>query len=174
MRFIADGPSIPDELLISRDIGDVIFFCGAGVSQANAGLPNFEGLGRDVLRLLGAAQDSPARKLLDKALEMGRMAGVGGLLATDRVFGLLEREFEVADVRAAVAEAIRPPVGYTLNAHRIWISRLHAPELRGWSPQTSIFCSRNAIPPCRVQVRLCFLIRETIAISAASSIFTGG
>lgn len=121
MRFIADGPSIPDELLISRDIGDVIFFCGAGVSQANAGLPNFEGLGRDVLRLLGAAQDSPARKLLDKAIEMGRMAGVGGLLATDRVFGLLEREFEVADVRAAVAEAIRPPIGYTLNAHRIML-----------------------------------------------------
>jgi hypothetical protein len=110
MRFIANGPSIPDELLVSRDMGDVIFFCGAGVSQANAHLPNFEGLGRDVLRLLGAAQHSPARMLLDKALEMGRMAGVGGLLATDRVFGLLEREFEVADVRAAVAEAIKPPV----------------------------------------------------------------
>jgi hypothetical protein len=121
MRFIADGPSIPDELLISRDMGDVIFFCGAGVSQANARLPNFEGLGRDVLRLLGAAQDSPARKLLDKALEMGRMAGVGGLLATDRVFGLLEQEFEVADVRAAVAEAIKPPAGYALKAHRIML-----------------------------------------------------
>lgn len=121
MRFIANGPSIPDELLVSRDMGDVIFFCGAGVSQANAHLPNFEGLGRDVLRLLGASQDSPARKLLDKALEMGRMAGVGGLLATDRVFGLLEREFEIADVRAAVAEAIKPPVGYALDAHRIML-----------------------------------------------------
>lgn len=119
MRFIAGGPSIPDELLISRDKGDVIFFCGAGVSQAKGGLPNFEGLGREVLRILGAALDSPARKLLDKALEMGRMAGVGGLLATDRVFGLLEREFEVADVRAAVAEALKPPEGYTLDAHRI-------------------------------------------------------
>jgi hypothetical protein len=103
MRFTADGPSIPDELLVSRDAGDVIFFCGAGVSQANANLPNFEGLGREVIRLLGAAQDSPARRLLDKALDMGRMAGVGGLLATDRIFGLLEREFEVADVRGAVS-----------------------------------------------------------------------
>src|SRR3546814_13217131 len=47
-----------------------------------------------------------------------RMAGVGGLLATDRVFGLLEREFEVADVRAAVAEAITPEPNAGLGAHR--------------------------------------------------------
>jgi hypothetical protein len=118
MRFIANGPDVPENLLIARDKGDVIFFCGAGVSQANAHLPNFERLGRDVIRILGSAQDSPARRLLEKALQMGRMAGVGGLLATDRVFGLLEREFEVADVRAAVAEAIRPPEGYGLDAHR--------------------------------------------------------
>jgi hypothetical protein len=118
MRFIANGPDIPEDLLIARDKGDVIFFCGAGVSQANAHLPNFERLGRDVIRILGSAQDSSARKLLEKALEIGRVAGVGGLLATDRVFGLLEREFEVADVRAAVAEAIQPQKGYGLDAHR--------------------------------------------------------
>lgn len=33
MQFIPNGPSIPDELLVARDAGDVIFFCGAGVSQ---------------------------------------------------------------------------------------------------------------------------------------------
>jgi len=118
MQFVPDGPSIPDELLVARDAGDVIFFCGAGVSQHEAGLPNFEKLGRNVIEILGAAQDSPARSLLVKALEMGRMAGVGGLLATDRVFGLLEREFEVADVRAAVAEAITPAAGAGPGAHR--------------------------------------------------------
>lgn len=118
MQFIPNGPSIPDELLVARDAGDVIFFCGAGVSQHEAGLPNFERLGRNVIDILGAAQDSPARSLLTKALEMGRMAGVGGLLATDRVFGLLEREFEVADVRVAVAEAITPAPGAGLGAHR--------------------------------------------------------
>jgi len=119
MRFVADGPSIPDDLLIARDAGDVIFFCGAGVSQAEAHLPNFEMLSRKVIDILGSALDSPARKLLAKALEMGRMAGVGGLLATDRVFGLLEREFEVADVRAAIAEAIKPAPDCALSAHRI-------------------------------------------------------
>ncbi len=119
MRFIADGPSIPDELLVARDAGDVIFFCGAWVSQAEAGLPNFEDLGREVIRILGSAGDSPARTLLKKALELGRMPKVGSLVATDRVFGLLEREFEVSDVRAAVAEAIRPKPGHKLGAHRI-------------------------------------------------------
>ncbi len=119
MRFVADGPSIPDDLLIARDAGDVIFFCGAGVSQHEAHLPNFEGLSSRVIEILGAALDSPARKLLSKAIEMGRMAGVGGLVATDRVFGLLEREFEVADVRAAIAEAIRPDPDCGLGAHRI-------------------------------------------------------
>src|SRR5882672_756586 len=98
MRFINGGPVVPDDLLVARDAGDVIFFCGAGVSQHEAKLPNFEKLGRSVIGILGAAIESPARTLLDKALETGRMAGVGGLLATDRVFGLLEREFEINDM----------------------------------------------------------------------------
>jgi hypothetical protein len=121
MRFIHNGPDIPDDLIVARDRGEVIFFCGAGVSQHEAKLPSFEELCRSVIDSLGAAIESPARKLLDKALETGRMAGVGGLLATDRVFSLLEREFEINDVRAAVAEAIRPRPGYELDAHRILI-----------------------------------------------------
>ena len=118
MRFIANGPSIPDDLLVARDAGDVIFFCGAGVSQEEAHLPSFEKLAHKVIDILGAALKSPARKLLDKALKMGQMAGVGGLLATDRVFSLLEREFEVADVRAAIAEAIKPGADHGLGVHR--------------------------------------------------------
>ena len=118
MRFIPGGPDIPDELIVARDSGDVVFFCGAGVSQHVAGLPGFEALGRAVVESLGATSGSPARRLLEKALETGHMAGVGGLLATDRVFSLLEREFETSDVRAAVAEAIRPKPGYALDAHR--------------------------------------------------------
>jgi len=119
MRFIAHGPVIPDELLVARDAGDVILFCGAGVSQAEACLPNFADLGRKVIGILGAAQDSRARILLERALTQQPMPGVGGLVATDRVFGLLEREFEVMDVRAAVAEAIQPPPEAKLGAHRV-------------------------------------------------------
>ena len=154
MRFVPGGPDIPEELLVARDKGDVIFFCGAGVSQHNAHLPNFENLSRKVIGALGSAQDSPARKLLETAAGIGAIAGVGGLVATDRIFGLLEREFEVQDVREAVAKAIRPPDGYGLDAHRVLldlatsrtgVTRLvttnfdplfeeSAPDLPSWGP----------------------------------------
>src|SRR6516225_10047548 len=41
MRFLPDGPALPDDLLNARDQGQVIFFCGAGVSRAKADLPDF-------------------------------------------------------------------------------------------------------------------------------------
>jgi hypothetical protein len=119
MRFIADGPNIPDELLVARDAGDVILFCGAGVSQQEAHLPSFAGLARKVVEILGAAHDSRGRVLLERALAIDPMPGVGSLVATDRVFGLLEQEFEIPDVRAAVAEAIRPIPNARLDAHRV-------------------------------------------------------
>ena len=91
MRFIADGPSLPDELLTARDAGQVLFFCGAGVSQAKAGLPNFATLAGKVLTLLGSALDSPARRLFQSAQAFEEASGLTGLVATDRIFGMLER-----------------------------------------------------------------------------------
>ena len=51
MRFLKDGPPVPDDLLFARDEGRVIFFCGAGVSRARAGLSDFFGLADDVLQI---------------------------------------------------------------------------------------------------------------------------
>lgn len=34
MRFIENGPILPTELLTARDEGQVVFFCGSGVSLA--------------------------------------------------------------------------------------------------------------------------------------------
>ncbi|WP_342234918.1 SIR2 family protein [Inquilinus sp. OTU3971] len=121
MRFLANGPSIPDDLLIARDAGDVIFFCGAGVSRHRAGLPDFLKLGGDVIGLLGAGQRSLARKLFQRIREIGPMDGVGGLVATDQIFSLLEREFEQKDIQEKVARAIRPADGVDLSAHRTLI-----------------------------------------------------
>ncbi|MCB5411867.1 SIR2 family protein [Pseudogemmobacter faecipullorum] len=121
MRFFANGPSIPDDLLIARDAGDVIFFCGAGVSRHRAGLPDFLKLGGDVIDLLGAGEESLARKLFRRIKELDPIDGVGGLIATDRIFSLLEREFEQRDVRNAVARAIKPPGDPDLSAHRTLI-----------------------------------------------------
>lgn len=121
MRFLANGPSIPDDLLVARDAGDVIFFCGAGVSRHRAGLPDFLKLGGDVIDLLGASEKSLARKLFLRIKEIGVMDGVGGLIATDRIFSLLEREFEQNDVQKAVARAIRPADDADLIAHKTLI-----------------------------------------------------
>lgn len=43
MQFIENGPHIPNYLLDELERGNVIFFCGAGISMGN-GLPNFEQL----------------------------------------------------------------------------------------------------------------------------------
>ncbi len=50
MRFFSNGPSIPNDLLTARDEGQVVFFCGAGVSRAFAGLPSFDDLTKGCYR----------------------------------------------------------------------------------------------------------------------------
>ena len=119
MRFLADGPSIPDALLTARDEGRVVFFCGAGVSRARAGLSDFFGLADEVVSTLAVRADSPVREVLTLARSLKGPASVGGLISADRIFGLLEREFDVADIEAAVAKALRPKGGVNLSAHRI-------------------------------------------------------
>lgn len=117
MRFIENGPSIPDELLLARDQGRVVFFCGAGVSRAKAGLPDFFGLAENVIRKLGGHSNSPALKILVEAREIEKRTGVAGLISADRVFGLLERDFLVRDIEAAVASALQPDNAPDLTAH---------------------------------------------------------
>lgn len=119
MRFIADGPEIPDELLTARDAGQILFFCGAGVSLAEAHLPDFTALAGRVLASLGSALDSPARCLFNASQEFEKLTKLKGAVAADRIFGLLEQEFYPAEVREAVATALRPPRGYGLGAHRV-------------------------------------------------------
>ena len=118
MRFFENGPAIPDELLHARDEGRVVFFCGAGVSQAKAGLPGFFGLAEEVMKTLGVQADSPARKLLEEAHNVEVQTGVAGVIAADRIFGLLEREFSTDLIEAAVASTLRPNEDPDLTAHR--------------------------------------------------------
>lgn len=119
MRFFENGPAIPDELLHARDEGRVVFFCGAGVSQAKAGLPGFFGLAEKVMKALGVQADSPARKLLDEARNVEIQIGVAGVIPADRIFGLLERDFSTDAIEAAVASVLQPNDKSDLMAHRI-------------------------------------------------------
>ncbi len=128
MRFLENGPSIPDELLNARDEGRVVFFCGAGVSRARAGLPDFFGLAEAVIRKLGVSEDNDARKVLNEAREIGDRLNVTGLISADRVFGLLEREFAPADIQAAVARSLAPEAEPDLLAHQILLRLATTPE----------------------------------------------
>lgn len=119
MRFKENGPDIPDELLLALDEGRVVFFCGAGVSRARAGLPDFFGLAEQVLTTLGVSDRSSAKKLLRVAREVEDQTGLPGLISADRIFGLLEQEFFELDIERAVAKALKPKNGVDLWAHKI-------------------------------------------------------
>jgi len=132
MRFLSGGPPIPDTLLSARDAGEVLFFCGAGVSLAKAGLPNFVNLALQVADALGSAQQSDARRLLRAAAPDADGAKPVASVAIDRVFTLLQQEFEVADVRRVVAERLSTPVGCDLGPHRtlLKLSKVRAGQPR--------------------------------------------
>ena len=117
MRFFAEGPFIPDELLNARDQGRVVFLCGAGVSRARADLPNFFDLARAVIDKLGVPSDGLARKRLELIKEISDRSSGDSPIPVDQVFGLLEREFRVQDIETAVAQALNPPPNVDLSAH---------------------------------------------------------
>lgn len=121
MRFLENGPDIPDELLLARDQGRVVFFCGAGVSRAKAGLPDFFGLAESVLKSLGVSAEGAASKILDEARKIEDRTGVPGLISADRVFGFLERDFVVRDIESVVAKALKPKAPPDLSAHRLLV-----------------------------------------------------
>jgi NAD-dependent SIR2 family protein deacetylase len=96
MQFVADGPDIPDALLLAHEEGRVVFFCGAGISYP-AGLPGFKGLVDEVYRLVGTAltdieQDAYEHQRFDATLD------------------LLERRLpgQRLEVRRALTKALHP------------------------------------------------------------------
>ena len=69
MRFFEDGPAIPDSLLEQSDAGNVVFFCGAGISRYPKGqgpkMPSFVKLAKRVVKYSGAPPDSELRDWLE-------------------------------------------------------------------------------------------------------------
>jgi hypothetical protein len=103
MRFFADGPVIPSYLLLQRDEGNVIFFCGAGVSR-RAGLPDFGGLTRAIVEKLGA----------EKAL-----AAMERNESSDRVFNLLVREFGQSEIDREIYNSLKATKNPDLSCHQM-------------------------------------------------------
>jgi len=71
MQLLASGPDIPEELFRLQETGELVFFCGSGISQP-AGLPGFSGLVSRVYEAIGVSlpeaksgePDEPSDRLL--------------------------------------------------------------------------------------------------------------
>lgn len=108
----------------------MVFFCGAGVSRARAGLSDFLELTKAVADKLAVTADSPTRKLIDAIESFPPISGVGSLVSVDRVFGLMEREFLSRDIYAAIASSLKPPASPDLSAHRTLLDLATGPDRR--------------------------------------------
>jgi hypothetical protein len=113
LRFTSDGPSIPNELLTLRDQGEVVFFCGAGISKP-AGLPGFFELTKRIFAKLSVPPTSKAHKLMRPALE-----GDDPELAPplDQVFGILQREYTSEKIEREVANLLKSPRSASVVNH---------------------------------------------------------
>lgn len=126
MRFTPNGPDIPDDLLRARDEGRVVVFCGAGVSLARAGLPDFFGLTQSVMDELRPDTDGRAVKrftlpdrISDATQGAVEWSEVASLVSADQVFQDLDREFAREDIDRAVARSLKTDAGTDRSAHKI-------------------------------------------------------
>ena len=96
MRLLRGGPDVPERLLQAHEDGNVVFFCGAGISL-KAGLPDFKKL---TTILFDTHQGSPTR-VQSEALKAGRW---------DTALALLEGSDRGRRdaVRKTLAGALRP------------------------------------------------------------------
>jgi hypothetical protein len=88
MQFIRHGPDIPEALLQAHEDGQVVFFCGAGISYP-AGLKGFEWLVSELYERAGEHPDEIEADLLEKKQfdqTIGRLENriQGGRLAVRR------------------------------------------------------------------------------------------
>lgn len=102
MRFLEHGPSLPSHLLEEQGQGNVIFFCGAGISVP-AGLDSFAKLTNRIITGL----DSTKARL---ALADGQ--------SFDRVFNVLVREFGRQEIDRQIYRALSVDKPGTLKHHR--------------------------------------------------------
>ena len=96
MQFVSNGPDIPERLLQAHEDGEVVLFCGAGIS-CPAGLPLFG----ELVKVLYAALNHTPDDLQAAAIKAKQF---------DRAIGLLERSIVGGreTVRGSVATILEP------------------------------------------------------------------
>jgi NAD-dependent SIR2 family protein deacetylase len=90
VQLVDDGPDLPEELLAVQEEGDLVFFCGAGVSS-RAGLPGFQDLTERLYR-----DCAPSRTLQSDS-------------PLDRELYLLEQQVRRKVIVAKINEHLVPP-----------------------------------------------------------------
>ncbi len=105
MRFISDGPAIPDFLLEQRDLGKVVFLCGAGVSIP-AGMPTFVELTRLVVARLSPTEASGIPQALLPWLDPDSDVPVAARISLDQIFNLLQQEYGRDVIGGLVSECL--------------------------------------------------------------------
>jgi hypothetical protein len=104
VKFTKDGPSIPIELLQALEDGELVIFCGAGVSR-HLGLPDFDGLVQKVSKRLGRPLQP------DEADSYGNRA-------FDITFGLIENRIGPISLRGKVRDVLEVKADFDLSTHR--------------------------------------------------------
>ncbi|MFN9294933.1 MAG: SIR2 family protein, partial [Planctomyces sp.] len=122
MRFLEGGLDIPDELLHRRDAGQVVFFCGAGVSKQAAGLLNFAELLDNVSTALG--EPGVTRDAGNDTATHSRC------LSIDQQFTRLERLYLRERIEDLVTEFLRPRAHLNPEIHKTLVDLARATDGR--------------------------------------------
>ncbi len=108
-ELIPNGPAIPVRLLNELDSGNVVFFCGAGISAAcGSDLPDFGELVRHVYEVNHIKPDAAEKS----ACENGNW---------DKALGLLERRLNAGFLRGEVIKRLSKPPSGDLKVHKALI-----------------------------------------------------
>ncbi|MBB4292024.1 hypothetical protein GGE16_004100 [Rhizobium leguminosarum] len=91
-------------------------------------MPDFFGLAEAVITELGVPSQSPVHRILAEARDIEKRTGVAGLISADKLFGLLEQDFNRKDIEAAVAKSLKPGNGADMSAHRMLVDLATAPN----------------------------------------------
>ena len=117
-EFVANGPVIPVALLNQLDSGEVVFFCGAGVSAtAGSDLPGFAELVHHVYEENHLDPDTIEREALDyDQPDISRRRP-----SFDKALGLLERRLGSRKLRETIIARLSEPATGELVVHKALI-----------------------------------------------------
>ena len=161
MRLTDDTADIPDRLIALQERGEVVFLCGAGISQ-RYGLPSFYKLTADIYAELGESWEGYAAE--EDAMGFDQDGKEKGPAALDRALFALSKRLRGSDttsrIRAerlltgAIEKDLQPPSG-PFPAHQdVWtLSR--DPEMRRRIVTTNFDTLFERAGPADVASRAC-------------------